>query len=46
MALEDGSAASDELEYKHDCGDDQQQMDQTTAYAADQSQQPEHNKYR
>ena len=32
------STPGDELVNEHDCGDDQQQVDQTTTYVADKSQ--------
>src|SRR5262245_1365732 len=43
--LDRDSATGDQLVDENDRGNDQQQMYQVTAYAAEQSQQPEHDKY-
>src|SRR5215470_6628893 len=38
------STAGNKLINEYDCGDNQQEMDQISTYAADQPQQPEHDK--
>src|SRR5262245_2158873 len=43
--LDRNPSTTDQLEDEHDKGDDQQQMDQVATHAAEQSQQPEHDKY-
>jgi hypothetical protein len=42
--LDHGSATTEQVHYQHYRGDNEKQVNQRTAYVADQAQQPQHEK--
>jgi hypothetical protein len=44
LALDHGPATAEQVEEQHDYGDDEQQMHQVAAEAADKTQQPQNEK--